>query len=63
MDHLSFAMGTEHVCPECGAVYRCDEDTCLGKPGTDEHWGYGWNSRKGRRDQRLSKKMRWFRTP
>ena len=30
-----FTMGTLHVCPQCGVEYRCDEDDCLGKPGTD----------------------------
>ena len=28
MEQLSLAMGTEHVCPQCGVVYRCDEDDC-----------------------------------
>lgn len=35
IEQLSFAMGTEHACPHCGVIWRCDEDDCLGKPGTD----------------------------
>jgi hypothetical protein len=44
-----------------GTIYEADMWCPLGL--TDEHWGYGWKSRNGRRDQRLSKKQRWFRTP
>lgn len=44
-----------------GTVYEADNWCPLGL--TEEHWGYGWKSRGGRREQRISKKMRWFRTP
>ncbi len=44
-----------------GTIYEADMWCPLGL--TDEHWGYGWKSREGRRDQRVSRKMRWFRTP
>jgi hypothetical protein len=44
-----------------GTIYEADMWCPLGL--TDEHRGYGWKSRGGRRDYRLSKKMRWFRTP
>lgn len=44
-----------------GTIYEADNWCPLGL--TDEHWGYGWKSRGGRRDQKLSRKMRWFRTP
>ena len=44
-----------------GTVYEADNWCPMGL--TSEHWGNGWNSRQGRRDDRLSKKMRWFRTP
>jgi len=44
-----------------GTVYQADGWAPLGM--TDEKWGYGWNSREGRRDQRVSKKLRWVRTP
>lgn len=44
-----------------GTIYEADMWCPLGL--TDEPWGYGWKSRNGRRDQHLSKKMRWFRTP
>lgn len=44
-----------------GTVYEADGWCPLGL--TDEKWGHGWNSRKGRKDQKASRKMRWFRTP
>jgi len=44
-----------------GTIYEADMWCPLGL--TDECWGYGWKSRGGRRDQRVSRKMRWFRTP
>jgi hypothetical protein len=44
-----------------GTIYEADMWCPLGL--TDEHRGYGWKSREGRRDQKISKKMRWFRTP
>lgn len=44
-----------------GTVYEADMWCPLGL--TDETWGYGWKSRGGRRDQRCSRKVRWFRTP
>lgn len=44
-----------------GTIYGADMWCPLGL--TDEAWGYGWKSREGRRDQKVSKKMRWFRTP
>ena len=44
-----------------GTIYEADMWCPLGL--TDEAWGYGWNSRKDRRTQHISKKMRWFRTP
>lgn len=44
-----------------GTVYEADNWCPMGLTG--EHWGDGWNSRNGRRDDRPSKKMRWFRTP
>lgn len=44
-----------------GTIYEADMWCPLGM--TDEHVGYGWKSRKGRRDEQLSAKMRWFRTP
>jgi hypothetical protein len=34
-EQLMFPMGTLHVCPKCGVEYRCDEEDCEGKPGTD----------------------------
>lgn len=49
--------GAGHV----GKIYEADGWAPLGL--TDEAWGYGWNSRNGRRDQRVSRKMRWVRTP
>jgi predicted RNA-binding Zn-ribbon protein involved in translation (DUF1610 family) len=36
MSQLEFSMGTEHVCPKCGLVYRCDEENCVGRPGERE---------------------------
>ena len=50
-------------CDYCSGPTQLEADNWCPLGLTDEHWGYGWNSRKGRRDQRLSKKMRWFRTP
>ncbi len=44
-----------------GTIYEADGWCKFGM--TDEHWGYGWKSREGRRDQRSSKKQRWVRTP
>lgn len=44
-----------------GTIYDADGWACLGL--TDEAWGYGWKSRNGRRDQRVSRKLRWVRTP
>lgn len=44
-----------------GTVYEADGWCPFGM--TDKHWGYGWKSREGRRDQPLSKKQRWVRTP
>lgn len=44
-----------------GTIYEADGWAPLGL--TDGAWGHGWNSRKGRRDQRVSKKRRWVRTP
>lgn len=44
-----------------GTIYEADGWCKFGM--TTEHWGYGWKSREGRRDQRLSKKQRWVRTP
>jgi hypothetical protein len=44
-----------------GTIYKADGWAFLGL--TDEAWGYGWESRKGRRDQKVSRKMRWVRTP
>lgn len=44
-----------------GTIYQADGWCPLGM--TSEKWGYGWNSRKGRRDQKVSKKIRWVRTP
>ena len=44
-----------------GAIYLADGWCPLGM--TEERWGYGWKSRDGRRDQKVSKKLRWFRTP
>ncbi len=34
-DQLMFPMGTLHVCPKCGVEYRCDEEDCVGQPGSD----------------------------
>jgi hypothetical protein len=44
-----------------GTVYQADGWCPLGL--TAERSGYPWKSREGRRDQKASKKMRWFRTP
>jgi hypothetical protein len=44
-----------------GVIYIADGWCPLGL--TDEAWGYGWNSRKDRREQKVSRKLRWFRTP
>ncbi len=44
-----------------GTIYEADGWAPLGL--TDEAWGYGWKSRNGRRDQKVSRKMRWVRTP
>jgi hypothetical protein len=44
-----------------GMIYDADGWAPLGM--TDEAWGYGWKSRNGRRDQKVSRKMRWVRTP
>lgn len=44
-----------------GTIYVADGWTPFGL--TDGAWGYGWHSRAGRRDQRVSKKLRWVRTP
>lgn len=45
-----------------GAIYAADGWAKFGM--TTKHWGYGWNSRVGRRkDQPLSAKQRWVRTP
>lgn len=44
-----------------GTIYEADGWCQFGM--TDGAWGYGWNSRKGRRDQKVSKKHRWVRTP
>ena len=44
-----------------GLIYQADGWCPFGK--TDGAWGYGWASRSGRRDQRVSKKARWVRTP
>lgn len=44
-----------------GTIYEADMWCPLGM--TDEAWGYGWASRENRRDQHVSKKQRWFRTP
>jgi hypothetical protein len=44
-----------------GTVYAADMWCPLGLTG--EHYGDGWKSRGGRRDQKASRKMRWFRTP
>lgn len=44
-----------------GMIYDADGWAPLGL--TDEAWGYGWKSRDGRRDQKVSRKMRWMRTP
>lgn len=55
---LSYSDPTEG---HAGIVYAADMWCPLGL--TDEHWGYGWKSRGGRRDQKLPRKIRWFRTP
>jgi hypothetical protein len=44
-----------------GTIYEADGWARLGM--TKEVWGYGWNSRGGRRDTKCSKKQRWVRTP
>lgn len=44
-----------------GTIYEADNWCPLGM--TDGAWGHGWKSRSGRRDQRVSKKQRWVRTP
>lgn len=44
-----------------GTIYKADGWAFLGM--TEEATGYGWQSRKGRRDQKVSRKMRWVRTP
>ena len=44
-----------------GTVYEADNWCPLGM--TEEPWGFGWNSREGRKEEKHSKKMRWFRTP
>ncbi|KAA6459607.1 hypothetical protein DYQ86_15930 [Acidobacteria bacterium AB60] len=44
-----------------GVVYMADNWCPLGL--TDEVSGDGWESRKGRRAQKKSRKMRWFRSP
>lgn len=44
-----------------GTIYNADGWCPFGM--TDRAWGYGWNSRAGRRDQKVSRKRRWVRTP
>jgi hypothetical protein len=44
-----------------GKVYEADGWAPFGMTG--KHGGYGWRSREGRRDMRLSSKQRWVRTP
>jgi hypothetical protein len=44
-----------------GTIYAADGWCPLGM--TDGAWGYGWASRQNRRDQPISKKQRWVRTP
>jgi hypothetical protein len=44
-----------------GTIYAADGWAPFGM--TDGAWGYGWNSRAGRRSGRVSKKQRWVRTP
>lgn len=44
-----------------GTIYEADGWCPLGM--TAGAWGYGWKSRGGRRDQKISKKQRWVRTP
>ena len=44
-----------------GTVYEADNWCPLGM--TEEPRGFGWNSREGRKEEKHSKKMRWFRTP
>lgn len=48
-----------------GKIYEADNWCPLGM--TDEHWGYGWakgwHSREDRHEYRISKKLRWFRSP
>lgn len=44
-----------------GTIYSADGWADMGL--TAGAWGYGWASRAGRRDQRVSKKRRWMRTP
>lgn len=44
-----------------GTVYEADMWCPLGM--TDEAWGAGWESRDGRKAEKKSRKMRWFRTP
>lgn len=44
-----------------GKIYQADGWCPFGI--TAGAWGYGWKSRQGRRDQKVSKKQRWLRTP
>lgn len=44
-----------------GTIYEADGWARFGK--TDGAWGFGWSSRKGRREAPVSKKQRWVRTP
>lgn len=44
-----------------GTVYEADNWCPLGL--TDEAWGNGWESREGRKSEKKSRKMRWFRSP
>lgn len=45
-----------------GAIYEADGWCDLGLTKGAGH-GYGWNTREGRRPQRVSQKLRWVRTP
>jgi hypothetical protein len=44
-----------------GTIYEADGWAPFGL--TDQHYGYGWKSRNGRRTEQLSRKQRWVRTP
>ncbi len=44
-----------------GTIYAADGWAPFGMTG--KHYGYGWKNREGRRDEQLSSKQRWVRTP